>query len=443
MTIDLDQIATLTDRLMQYALRSPESTALFEEVCCTLRKAGIPVDRAQMSHRLLHPQYRNESIEWTVETGPTIARYSHATENNPVFLKSTVYHLLSTGLDELRLDLAAGEGTDRFPLMAELKERGFTDYICLMSDWGADHEMGGLITSYATKDPEGFTADAIAQIKRVNSRVSVALKVLTREEMAVNIATTYLGRVAGRRVIEGSIRQGDGEHIDAVIVYIDMRGSTAMADTLPAEVFMQNLHAFFEAKAAPILDEGGEILAYIGDAVLGIFPYCTQDVGRTKREACQAAVRAMATADKRLAELNENRTAIGLDPLRSGTAFHVGSLLYGNVGVAQRLQFTVIGRTANEVARLEGLTRDCGMAVLASAEFAQEVALPWCELGPMTLRGVNRPIDVYGLPEDWEKIDTERCLKAPKPDLNQVPRLASDFIARPSETSEDRAEERV
>ncbi|MCR9256894.1 MAG: adenylate/guanylate cyclase domain-containing protein [Alphaproteobacteria bacterium] len=421
MTIDFDKIQRLTDRLMDHALASREVTAMFHEMCCTLRQAGIPVDRGHISHRLLHPQYRNEAVEWTLETGPVIARYSHATENNPVFLKSTVYHVLQNKLETFRLDLAAGEGIEEFPLMKELRDEGYTDYYCILSDWGAQHEQGGMMTSYATKDPAGFSEEALAQIHRVNQRLSVAIKVTTREQMAVNIANTYLGHAAGKRVIEGSIRQGDGEHIDAVIVYIDLRGSTAMADSLPAEVFMQNLHAFFEAKAAPILDEGGEILAYIGDAIMGIFPYCTQDIGRTKREACQAAVRAMVEADKRLAELNENRTAIGLEPLRSGTAFHVGSLLYGNVGVAQRLQFTVIGRTANEVARLEGLTKELSMSVLASAEFAHEVALPWCHLGPMTLRGVNRPIDVYGLPDKWEDIDTDRCLKAPRPDLAAAP----------------------
>lgn len=421
MHIDVTEVQRLTNKLVDMSLRSADPESIFNEVCVSLNAAGFQLMRGHAGHRTLHPQFRNASIQWYPDKGVETRRFLHANPDDNDFLQSTIHFVFQHHIPELRLNLAKGEGIEKFPFMQELKDEGATDYVCFLSDWGEKESDGGMVSSYATSDPGGFTEEAMDQLRRVNSRVSLAFKTVTREEMARNIAATYLGKTAGQRVIDGSIRKGDGERIDAVIVYIDMRGSTAMADTLPAEVYLSTLHAFFEAKAAPILDEGGEILAYMGDAILGIFPYCTEEVGLSKKEACEAAIRAMIEADDRLYELNQNRIDIGLSPLKAGSAFHVGELLYGNIGVTDRLQFTVIGPAANEAARLEGLTKQFDMPVIASGTFAEEVGLPWSDLGLQCLRGVERNINIFGLTEDWCKADPGVCLKQ-KYNIGFVPR---------------------
>ena len=200
---------------------------------------------------------------------------------------------------------------------------------------------------------------------------------------------------AGRQVLNGQIRRGDGEMAHAVIWYSDMRDSTRLGDSLTAKEFLKTVNSYFECTAGAVLANGGEVLRFIGDAVLAIFPIRDGD----PRLACELAMAAVNDAEARLRSLNEERAQDGLEGLDYGLGLHVGDVMFGNIGVTERLEFSVIGAAANEVARIESLTKTLGRRTLASSEFARCVPHYWENAGEHTLKGVATPIKVLVLKE--------------------------------------------
>jgi adenylate cyclase len=191
-------------------------------------------------------------------------------------------------------------------------------------------------------------------------------------------------------VLDGLIRRGDGEVIPAIIWWADLRGSTGLAERLPREDYLQLLNHFFECTAGVVLERGGEVLKFIGDAVMAIFPL---------RQHPDAAERALDAAIESLARVRQlGADAANSDaPFAIALALHRGEVNYGNVGVAGRLDFTVTGPAVNEVARLEGLSKSLGRAVVASEPFATLIPDRLISLGRVTLRGVSGDHEIFGL----------------------------------------------
>ena len=194
-------------------------------------------------------------------------------------------------------------------------------------------------------------------------------------------------------MLNGQIRRGDGEMIHAVIWYSDMRDSTRLADGMAAEDFLRTVNSYFECTAGAVLANGGEVLRFIGDAVLAIFPIRDGD----SQSACERAMAAARDAEARLGVVNDERARHDLEALDYGLGLHVGDVMFGNIGVPERLEFSVIGPAANEVARIEGLTKTLGRRTLASAEFARSVPRYWESAGSHALKGVGAPLEVVVL----------------------------------------------
>jgi adenylate cyclase len=194
------------------------------------------------------------------------------------------------------------------------------------------------------------------------------------------------------RVLAGQIQRGDGETIHAVIWYSDLRGSTPMADALPRDDYIRTLNDYFECAGGAVLAHDGEILAFIGDAVLAIFP--VDETPEATTRACERALAACREAQSRLAAVNLRRREAGEDQLKFGLALHLGDVLFGNIGLPERVSFSVIGSTVNEVARLEALTKELGRQVLATGAFAGHTSIVWDNLGRHQLRGVGAPLEV-------------------------------------------------
>ncbi len=219
---------------------------------------------------------------------------------------------------------------------------------------------------------------------------------------AEDLLKTYLGERTGEHVLAGRTKRGEGEKIHAVIWLCDLRDSTRLSETIPVEDFFRSLNEFFDCTAGAVLDNGGEILSYIGDAVFAIF--AMGGVERPLREACfgeegacAAALAAARDARDRVDALNQRREKRGELQLHFGLALHVGEVMYGNLGVAQRMQFTVIGAAANETARLAGMCKDLGRWVLVSSAFPRCFPNQMVSLGHHTLRGVETPQEIFTL----------------------------------------------
>lgn len=391
-----EAIDELADWLMEQALGDGEVEAVAEGCFRRLHAAGIPLLRAHVAFRTLHPLFDAMGLNWTPDQGLAVWTFQRDETGSGPWLRSPPHHLIETGKPFLRRRLTGPEAVLDFPILEEFRDQGATDYLVYLVVF--DAEMGtGIWGSWTTGRPSGFSDAEIRALRRIQRRFAVALKVTIKDQIARNVVTTYLGRHAGGRVLSGQIQRGDGETIHAAIWYSDLRDSTSLAGTLPQDAFLELLNGYFECTAGAVLAHGGEVLLLIGDAVLAIFP--AEQVGSDEVRACEAALAAAGEARQRLLRFNEARAASGLRPLEFGVGLHLGEVVFGNIGVPDRLQFTVVGPAANEVARLEDLTKDLDRPVLASHEFSERVARSWTSLGTHALRGVEGSREVF-MPEE-------------------------------------------
>jgi class 3 adenylate cyclase len=222
-------------------------------------------------------------------------------------------------------------------------------------------------------------------------------EVFATKSVSNSLLQTYLGRHTGEKVLKGLVKRGDSEELNAVIWFCDLRNSTPLADSMPRDEFLAILNRFFECMVKPVVEYGGEVLNFIGDAVLGIFPLL--DGGSTYQRACDDALSAAADAKERMKKFNVERAEEALDPLDFGIGLHLGKLTYGNIGIPERLQFTVIGAAANEASRIEGLTKELEHTVVTSSAFVERCSSPLTPIGEFELRGVRDKQMIF-VPED-------------------------------------------
>ena len=227
--------------------------------------------------------------------------------------------------------------------------------------------------------------------------LSRLLEAYAQRVSALSRLQTYIGTDAGRRVMDGLVRRGDGENLHAVIWYSDLRDSTALAAAMPRDLYLGALNQYFDSVAGAVIEHGGEVLKFIGDAVLAIFPIDYPQ--EPQPAACMTALAAVGDAFKRMSEINKQRRADGESELSFGVALHRGNITYGNVGTVRRLDFTVIGPAVNEASRIEGLCKSLRTPVLISKRFADSVATNLRSLGHHELAGVEEPQEIFALPK--------------------------------------------
>jgi adenylate cyclase len=348
---------------------------------------GIPLVRLSTSVRTKHPEVFVHNIEWERGRGTTLRERHHTIVASPTYTANPVA-LIHTGEDTIRCNL---EGPDvaRFPLMKTLREGGATDYLMValvMSDGQRT------FISWTTDRPGGFTAEEVALFQGLRPLLALRLELEAAQLAIRSLLEVYLGRNAAGRVLSGQFHRGTGELVPCAIVFTDMRGFTEFADRhSPAEV-VEALDRFFEVVAGPIHDEGGEVLKFIGDAILAIFRVDTA-AGETPEVVCARALRAGVRA---VVAIEASTVKV-----RLGMALHFGEVMYGNIGAQDRLDFTVIGAAVNEACRIEGLCKTVGRSLLLSAAFVAALGETGGgrteSVGAHALKGVSGPVEVYGV----------------------------------------------
>ncbi|HJU14891.1 MAG TPA: adenylate/guanylate cyclase domain-containing protein [Stellaceae bacterium] len=389
-------------------LRGVEAAALFDAFCRHLAAAGVPVWRAFAGMRTLHPQWGGYGYTWWRDGGAVEPQqFARSAQYEETVLNSPIGHLLrqaavSAGEGDpwpsLRRRLAGPEARCDFPLLTELAAAGATDYVAEIVRFGPEGDAShgtGIGYSFATDRPEGFRDDDIVLLKAVLPVLSLAMMTDAGHRIASGLLAAYLGADAGRRVHAGAVARGSVETIRAVLWYADIRGFTAIADGLPGPAVIELLDDVFETLAAALRPRGAQVLKFLGDGMLAIFPFEPAMRERTCRRAIEAAAEAMDA----VAQMNAARHAAGKPVAEVDLALHLGEVLYGNVGAVDRLDFTVIGPAVNEVARIETLCEPLGRKVLVSAELAAAIGgNPRLEsLGRHSLRGVRDKREIYGL----------------------------------------------
>lgn len=391
----LDEV---TAWLMEQALGEAEMHDLVEGACRRVNAAGIPLLRMHVAFNVLHPLYSGMGVTWNRDGGSTRETYAHlddgvAPEN---FQRSPHYYMINHRIPMLRRRLTGPEALTDFPVLSDLRDLGGTDYMAFLVQF-AQSDSDGILGSWLIDRESGFTDREIGALRRIQEQLAIAARMTMKTQLTENVVRTYLGQDAGMRVLSGKIRRGDGDSIPAAIWYSDLRGSTEMSETLSREAYTDVLNSYFNCMGGAVVDAGGEILDFIGDAMLAIFPIVDQSGGGngfTESEACQAGLAASRDAAQRLSDVNVRRAAQGDDALTYGLALHRGEMMFGNIGTADRLSFSVIGPSVNQVARLQDMTKELGRPVLVSRAFADGCAGQFESLGQHQLRGVSQPMEV-------------------------------------------------
>lgn len=399
-------IDNVADWLITRALEGADIETLFEGCCQRLHAAGIPLWRGSIGFSTLHPLFAGMSLTWKPDSALISEAFRHGTMlQSEEFKRSPIAFVLNSDTRFLRRRLTGDDALIDFTVLEDFQAEGATDYLINASAFSdtltAFSDTEGMIASWLTDRKSGFSDRDIAALMRIQKRLAVACKVTIKDQTARNVLNAYLGRSAGERVLQGQIKLGDGEEINAVIWFSDLRGSTPLAESMTKPEFLATLNDYFQVTAGAVIANGGEVLRFIGDAVLGIFPIGEGDM--SAQEAAVAANAALREADGRLIAVNEERIRDGNPEIAFGAGLHVGEVLYGNIGVPERVEFSVIGAAANEAARIESLTKTVGSHALASKAFVDLSPEGWVSAGHYALRGVGQEIEIFAIGETLPK----------------------------------------
>jgi adenylate cyclase len=383
-------------KLVGSALANEPYESVFKTFCDDLADSGLPLLRINLAMHTLHPLVAAVDITWIRDHNSTINSYPHTEGDTEEFQRSPFYWMLSTQQRELRQDLRDKTAVNQFPLFHTLQELGGTEYLALITPFGDSKTVfehkDGIVVSWVTDDPGGFSEHHINSIKFLQPYVALVAKLYKQQYTATNVVTAYLGEAVGRQVLEGQIRLGDVERIPAVIWLCDLRGSTTLAEQLTPDEYLQSLNAYFDCTAGAVLEHGGQVLSFIGDAVLAVFPV-TEHV--SLNQAAHKALAASKESNDRIKALNQNRKESSQSPMAFGLALHVGDVHFGNIGVPTRIEFSVIGRAVNEVSRLESLTKEVNEPVLVSRTFMEATDQSWRNLGAFNVKGVSEGMEIF------------------------------------------------
>ena len=388
-TPDLQKI---TDWLIDGARSAPSPSRMMADTCERAVQAGLPLWRVGVFVRTLHPDIFGRNFIWRPGAEVAVGTVDFDIQNSPEFRSSPLAIVFREGREvRCRLDDPA---SNRFPFLDDMRAEGVTDYIALPLLFldGSIHA-----SSFTTKRPGGFSDDELAALRRMVTPLARVIEIISLRRTASILLDTYVGNRAGERILGGQIRRGHTDTMDAAIWLSDLRGFIALSDRLPAETVVDILNHYFDCQVSSIRAHGGEVLKFMGDGLLAVFPVTQQD-GNVQ----QVCSRVLEAARESRASVDAMNYPIGeaVERFRFGVALHVGRILYGNIGGGNRLDFTCIGPAVNLAARLEKIAGRLHRTIVASEGFAGICAGGWADLGEFPIAGFSKAERVYGLQDE-------------------------------------------
>jgi adenylate cyclase len=361
---------------------------IFAQMCVRLQRAGIPVKRATLHLMIHNPQWLGARIVWADGMREAeIDMIDHDSRGRSQYIGSPANEI-HDGATEVRENLERDPSLGRkHAVYDELRAKGLTDYVV----WPLYHTLGKQhIVTFATDRPGGFRDSHIAGLQSVLPVLALVSEIRIKNRLARTLLETYVGSHAGELILAGATRRGSGTTVRAAIMICDLRDFTRISDNWPRDYVIDLLNDYFDAMSEPIARHGGEILKFMGDGLLAIFPL-------SQPSACANLLHAVAEARQAMVALNEKNAEIGRAPMNYGIGVHVGDVMYGNIGSRSRLDFTVIGPAVNMASRLETLTKQLGKTVLLSRAFADFVEGDFDleRVGEYPVRGFNDPIEIF------------------------------------------------
>jgi adenylate cyclase len=391
--MDHAQLDNLIAWLADGARSAVETERFMAETCERMVAAGIPLFRVGVFVSTLHPSMMGRGFIWRAGAGVTLGSMAHGEDEGDEFLLSPLFRVFNDGI-EVRHRIGGIE-TSNVPFLADMRTEGSTDYIALPL-----HMSGGDIqaSSWTTRDPDGFSDEQLAGLRRMMPALTRMIEIHLLRHMGAGLLDNYVGARAGARILAGQIRRGHTETMQAVIWLSDLRGFTALSDRLQPEHVVDILNRYFDCQVPAILEQGGEVLKFMGDGLLAVFPVAEDeaDLAAVCGRVLEAA-RASRTAVEQLRWAGSN---LAEEQFRFGLALHVGKVLYGNIGGGDRVDFTCIGPAVNLAARLEKIAGKLSRTVVASSAFVDASEAEWTELGEFPIAGFARAERVYGLADE-------------------------------------------
>lgn len=386
------ELAKVADWLNSGAHSVTTTGPLMADFCERLVGAGLPLWRVGIFVRTLHPDILGRNFIWRPDAEVVVGTAAFDVEQSPEFRSSPLAIVFAQGVEvRHRLDDPAAE---RFPFYDDMRAEGVTDYIALPLLFvdGSIHA-----TSWTTKQPGGFRDEQLAGLRTVIGPLARLVEIIGLHRTASVLLDTYVGNRAGERILAGQIRRGHTETMHAAIWLSDLRGFTPLSDRLPAETVVEVLNRYFDCQVGPIRQHGGEVLKFMGDGLLAVFPIV--EGSDAAAEVCGRVMLAARESRTNIAALKYADADCAIESFRFGLALHVGKVLYGNIGGANRLDFTCIGPAVNLAARLEKIAARLHRSTVASAEFAR-TSSGWSDLGEFPIAGFAKQARVYGLADE-------------------------------------------
>jgi adenylate cyclase len=403
------KLAAVTDWLADAGLRNLSLDDVVDGFARRLNEIGVPVTRAFVGMNTLHPMVRARSLIWDRATGlGTRFEFRHVEIDAPILRQSPFEPMLRHGIAERRYDLNSPKPEHEVPVFEELRAAGMTDWLGRVFPFGElAPQIGGpadaervdelwLVCSVTTDQLGGFADAHVALLRELLPVFALAAKATTMRTVYHGLLSAYLGQDPATRVLAGTVQRGEVQGVEAVLFFTDLRGFTALADTLPGRDLIGLLDECFDCMVRPVVAHGGEVLKFLGDGLLAIF----RIEDKPRAETCAAALAAAKEALALMASLAETRRARSLPTPDLDIALHVGDVNYGNVGADARLDFTVIGPAVNEASRIERLCDALGRHLVMSQSFARAADASRHELvslGRHRLRGVREETELFGL----------------------------------------------
>ncbi len=384
----MNDIHQITEWLAGGAISGPNSEDVLAQLCEHLVESGVPLWRVAVFVTTLHPDVMGRRFLWQADAGVTTSNALFTILDTDDYQKSPFTTVYATR-KPLRRRIGDADCPVDFAILQDLRAEGCTDYAAfpLLFTDGTIH-----VATWSTKSPGGFTAKQFADIEAVIAPLARVAEIRALRRTAGNLIDTYVGHQTGEMILSGKIRRGYVEAIRAAIWLSDMRGFTTLSEQLPPQALIDRLNRYFECQVPAILEHGGEVLKFMGDGLLAIFPITgDNDAGAVCRRMLSCALEVR----QRIAELpspTEND-----EPIRFGLALHVGEVMYGNIGGGNRLDFTCIGPAVNLAARLEKVASKLGETIVASADFASHFPDEFRRLGEHNVAGFAAPQVVFGL----------------------------------------------
>jgi adenylate cyclase len=402
--MDLAPRLNLMNWLVSQGLTGLPETDLIRGFCERSRAGGLDISRASLFIDTLHPIFEGRGFRWNdTETNESdMFEYGSTSEGEAAlnWRRSIFYHMLESDIEELEVDFA-DRGLLDFSLIDELAAKGHRHFVAFVHRFGEAGTLGQMDSLYSywvTRRAEGFEEQGLSALRDLVPALGLAIKSAAQVEIARTLGRVYLGRDASEQVLQGRISRGVTERINAVLWFSDLRGSTAISESIGPDEIIPFLNDYAQAAIDAVHEEGGDVLKLIGDGVLAMF------TGADMSAARRAALRAEHRFRHNMTTLNGRRSAAGRPTTSAHVGLHVGEVLYGNIGSEDRLDFTVVGPAVNEVSRIASMCRSVDRELLASSEFRSGLDASGrghlVSTGRFALRGIGRAQDLYTLDPD-------------------------------------------